>query len=47
MDAAKLRASQKFGCSKRTIDRVVANRDSDPADKPSMTDVIGIFNEAN
>jgi hypothetical protein len=42
-DAAKLRATQKFGCSRRTIDRLCANRDSEPEDKPSMADVIGIF----
>jgi hypothetical protein len=40
MDAAKLRASQKFGCSRRTIDRLCAYRDSVPEDKPTMADVI-------
>jgi len=40
MDAAKTRAGQKFGCSRRTIDRLCANRDSLPEDKPTMADVI-------
>lgn len=40
MDAAKLRACQKFGCSRRTLDRLCANRDSTPEDKPTMADII-------
>jgi hypothetical protein len=40
MDVAKLRAAQKYGCSRRTIDRLCANRDSEPEDKPTMAEVI-------
>ncbi len=43
MDTAKLRAGQKYGCSRRTIDRLCANRDLEPEDKPTMTDVINLF----
>jgi hypothetical protein len=47
MDAAKLRASQKFGCGRRTIDRLCAHRDSEPEDKPTMKDVVGLFTQKN
>lgn len=40
MSAAKYRASQKYGCSQRTIARLCNNRSSIPDDKPTMTDVI-------
>jgi len=43
MDGAKLRASQKFGCSRRTIDRLCASRGSIPEDKPTMADAISLL----
>jgi len=45
MDAAKFRAVQKFRCSRRTIDRLCANRGSDPEDRPTMADVIRLLTE--
>ena len=44
-DAAKHRAAQKFGCSRRTIDRLCANRGSDPEDKPTMAEVIALLTQ--
>jgi len=34
MPAAKYRAAQKFGCSRRTIERLWANRESIPVEEP-------------
>jgi len=47
MDAARLRASQKFGCSRRTIDRLCANRGSEPEDKPTMAEVIAAITQGD
>jgi hypothetical protein len=46
MDAAKLRAGQKYGCSRRTIDRLCADRDSVPEDKPTIAEVINRLTQA-
>jgi hypothetical protein len=45
MDAAKLRACQKYGSSRRTIDRLCANRGSVPEDKPTLADVIKLLSQ--
>jgi hypothetical protein len=40
MEAAKLRAAQKFNCSKRTVQRLWTNRESIAEDKPTMDAVV-------
>jgi len=44
-DAARMRAGQKFGCSRRTIDRLCANRGTEPEDKPTMAEVIELLTQ--
>jgi len=44
MPAAKLRAAQKFGCSRRTIERLWANRESIPLeDQPTVQEILTMF----
>lgn len=43
MSAAKGRAAQKFGCSRRTIARLWSSRKSIPEDKPSIENLVSLI----
>lgn len=45
LDIAKLRASQKFGCSLRTIDRYWAARENPAEDKPTLKEISAFLSD--
>lgn len=48
MPVAKARASQKFGCGLRTIERLWTNRESLPEDEPTMGELVSrVLKEVN